>query len=1331
MDDSYYDSIEPNAATTAGQQQQQLQSDSTSAAIKSPSVDLTLDSLDGDLDDDRRKDVADEDDFSHDLLSDDAAGVKECDCEDSLGATSSGAAKLRASVRQHVNHRGENMLLPNGSSRGSTPSTTAGGGAPRQRGLSSVRSQRHRQEESAAEKRRASLVERQRRLQGSTVSRDLAELDALGRVSAISDEQLVYLPHQSTGLPPQSVSRLPGGYTVLGPAFEESPVVPDFSAPLRNSSTVLATGAALNGARFGGSRKDVTDNAAPTTGTSAVAEECPECPRLRQRIGQLESQASSLLEQLSASRAVVEALTSATATGDAGGIARVDKALLAENRTLQAQLDAASAVGNDLEDVRRELRAAVAASSPAEAAELSARSRLLEQRCAELTQSCVDLRHANHQLQLSLGRVRGVLPDLSVADIELLERRWCDLPTSIGDQLEDGDILADRVRDEEGISDEHQVVQCLWYRHQVTKRSLSALQLRLASLGVSSANQLAHLDSLADSAAANAAEVERLRDQVAVKDDALRALEVSGGGGGGGSAGGGGISSSEANLSRVLASLERLDHLRPATAAAAAAAAATSSTTKEPPSAEVGELRNQLDVYREKLRMMADEKARLEEALQAASGLEETKRERDGIAANFDRVNRRWEADKERLDRLTAELAAAKEQAQELRSFEFKFQAADEERRSLRDQVRALTDQLTSSGRDVRDQISGRDEALRSAVSERDAARHEASELRAQLEAERQRQQSERQQAESRGADLTALRRELELSRRVAANQEAEKDRLMEELKRLGSAAGSSESAVRELRARCDQTVGHLRKTLQLVSVPEEEADDDNDASIGTFDGKTRLELQRARQALEELERAARDAEWRLSDTAYGSMDANARSVGVAATIGSGAPGASAAQAALESTRAAAAELRERLRAEERRRADEVGQLREALGASGARLRAERKRAEAAGREAEATARRLEAASAEAAALRACRDQAEQLRAELRDATARLDAARESNSQLQSTCALAQERQAAAEAGLQQLRVKCAELTRDNEELGRVSAEGGDKAEALVNVVERLKNRADKLALDNRALAGEKQALKESLQQAEADWQLERQTLVTRSEALKSKSDQLKRELRERAKEANEAESMRRQLERAEAALSEAEKSASAAKKRVAELESSIGELQRRLSQLEESETARRSLATELEALRNRLQAAETNSKEREARFKQRESQLTAQHRQRVAELDALVSQERSQLSAVKSKAATLEDEVEYLRGQLSRARKQQQQQQNHQSHGLGHADQVEQLILRSQSKAQQLLAGNPDLVRSFTPDSHLLLRSSAAASPTGSFVNNNQHQLD
>uniref|UniRef100_A0A1I8H5V3 Rab-GAP TBC domain-containing protein n=1 Tax=Macrostomum lignano TaxID=282301 RepID=A0A1I8H5V3_9PLAT len=911
MDDSYYDSIEPNAATTAGQQQQQLQSDSTSAAIKSPSVDLTLDSLDGDLDDDRRKDVADEDDFSHDLLSDDAAGVKECDCEDSLGATSSGAAKLRASVRQHVNHRGENMLLPNGSSRGSTPSTTAGGGAPRQRGLSSVRSQRHRQEESAAEKRRASLVERQRRLQGSTVSRDLAELDALGRVSAISDEQLVYLPHQSTGLPPQSVSRLPGGYTVLGPAFEESPVVPDFSAPLRNSSTVLATGAALNGARFGGSRKDVTDNAAPTTGTSAVAEECPECPRLRQRIGQLESQASSLLEQLSASRAVVEALTSATATGDAGGIARVDKALLAENRTLQAQLDAASAVGNDLEDVRRELRAAVAASSPAEAAELSARSRLLEQRCAELTQSCVDLRHANHQLQLSLGRVRGVLPDLSVADIELLERRWCDLPTSIGDQLEDGDILADRVRDEEGISDEHQVVQCLWYRHQVTKRSLSALQLRLASLGVSSANQLAHLDSLADSAAANAAEVERLRDQVAVKDDALRALEVSGGGGGGGSAGGGGISSSEANLSRVLASLERLDHLRPATAAAAAAAAATSSTTKEPPSAEVGELRNQLDVYREKLRMMADEKARLEEALQAASGLEETKRERDGIAANFDR-------------------------------------------------------------------------ALRSAVSERDAARHEASELRAQLEAERQRQQSERQQAESRGADLTALRRELELSRRVAANQEAEKDRLMEELKRLGSAAGSSESAVRELRARCDQTVGHLRKTLQLVSVPEEEADDDNDASIGTFDGKTRLELQRARQALEELERAARDAE----------------SVGVAATIGSGAPGASAAQAALESTRAAAAELRERLRAEERRRADEVGQLREALGASGARLRAERKRAEAAGREAEATARRLEAASAEAAALRACRDQAEQLRAELRDATARLDAARESNSQL-------------------------------------------------------------------------------------------------------------------------------------------------------------------------------------------------------------------------------------------------------------------------------------------------------------------------------------------
>ncbi|PAA73252.1 hypothetical protein BOX15_Mlig003358g1 [Macrostomum lignano] len=813
MDDSYYDSIEPNAATTAGQQQQQLRSDSTSAAIKSPSVDLTLDSLDGDLDDDRRKDVADEDDFSHDLLSDDAAGVKECDCEDSLGGASSGAANLRASVQQHVNHRGENMLLPNGSSRGSTPSTTAGGGAPRQRGLSSVRSQRHRQEESTAEKRRVSLVERQRRLQGSTVSRDLAELDALGRVSAISDE------HQSTGLPLQSVSRLPGGYTVLGPAFEESPVVPDFSAPLRNSSTMLATGAALNGTRFGGSRKDVTDNAGPTTGTSAAAEECPECPRLRQRIGQLESQASSLLEQLSASRAVVEALTSATATGDAGGIARVDKALLAENRTLQAQLDAASAVGNDLDDVRRELRAAVAASSPAEAAELSARSRLLEQRCAELTQSCVDLRHANHQLQLGLGRVRGVLPDLSVAEIELLERRWCDLPTSIGDQLEDGDILADRVRDEEGISDEHQVVQCLWYRHQATKRSLGALQLRLASLGVSSANQLAHLDSLADSAAANAAEVERLRDQVAVKDDALRALEVSGGGGGGGS-GGGGISSSEANLSRVLASLERLDHLRPATAAAASAAAATSSTAKEPPSAEVGELRNQLDVYREKLRMMADEKARLEEALQAASGLEETKRERDGIAANFDRVNRRWEADKERLDRLTAELAAAKEQAQELRSFEFKFQAADEERRSLRDQVRALTDQLTSSGRDVRDQISGRDEALRSAVSERDAARHEASELRAQLEAERQRQQSERQQAESRGADLTALRRELELSRRVAANQEAEKNRLMEELKRLGSAAGSSESAVRELRARCDQTVGHLRKTLQLVSVP-------------------------------------------------------------------------------------------------------------------------------------------------------------------------------------------------------------------------------------------------------------------------------------------------------------------------------------------------------------------------------------------------------------------------------------------------------------------------------------------------------------------------------
>uniref|UniRef100_A0A1I8GKZ4 FYVE-type domain-containing protein n=1 Tax=Macrostomum lignano TaxID=282301 RepID=A0A1I8GKZ4_9PLAT len=891
----------------------------------------------------------------------------------------------------HVNHRGEKHAAAEREQPGLNPSTTAGGGAPRQRGLSSVRSQRHRQEESTAEKRRVSLVERQRRLQGSTVSRDLAELDALGRVSAISDE------HQSTGLPLQSVSRLPGGYTVLGPAFEESPVVPDFSAPLRNSSTMLATGAALNGTRFGGSRKDVTDNAGPTTGTSAAAEECPECPRLRQRIGQLESQASSLLEQLSASRAVVEALTSATATGDAGGIARVDKALLAENRTLQAQLDAASAVGNDLDDVRRELRAAVAASSPAEAAELSARSRLLEQRCAELTQSCVDLRHANHQLQLGLGRVRGVLPDLSVAEIELLERRWCDLPTSIGDQLEDGDILADRVRDEEGISDEHQVVQCLWYRHQATKRSLGALQLRLASLGVSSANQLAHLDSLADSAAANAAEVERLRDQVAVKDDALRALEVSGGGGGGGS-GGGGISSSEANLSRVLASLERLDHLRPATAAAASAAAATSSTAKEPPSAEVGELRNQLDVYREKLRMMADEKARLEEALQAASGLEETKRERDGIAANFDRVNRRWEADKERLDRLTAELAAAKEQAQELRSFEFKFQAADEERRSLRDQVRALTDQLTSSGRDVRDQISGRLFAPRSANATPLATKRRS--CARQLEAERQRQQSERQQAESRGADLTALRRELELSRRVAANQEAEKNRLMEELKRLGSAAGSSESAVRELRARCDQTVGHLRKTLQLVSVPDEEADDDNDASIGSLDGTTRVELQRARQALEELERAARDAEWRLSDTAYGSMDANARSVGVAATIGSGAPGASAAQAALESTRAAAAELRERLRAEERRRADEVGQLREALGASGARLRAERKRAEAAGREAEATARRLEAASAEAAALRACRDQAEQLRAELRDATSRLDAARESNSQL-------------------------------------------------------------------------------------------------------------------------------------------------------------------------------------------------------------------------------------------------------------------------------------------------------------------------------------------
>lgn len=146
-------------------------------------------------------------------------------------------------------------------------------------------------------------------------------------------------------------------------------------------------------------------------------------------------------------------------------------------------------------------------------------------------------------------------------------------------------------------------------------------------------------------------------------------------------------------------------------------------------------------------------------------------------------------------------------------------------------------------------------------------------------------------------------------------------------------------------------------------------------------------------------------------------------------------------------------------------------------------------------------------------------------------------------------------------------------------------------------------------------------------------------------------------------------------------------------------LEAQIKDLKTKLLDIGEAGTMG-DVAQKIQELKERVTELRESLRTKDHSSHDLEAQLTM-YQHRLDDLDSEMTQERSLLLVAQSRCTALEDENEWLRTQNEALqRRTMASKQNNDSRSRG--EMINELILRSQTKAQALLATNPNLARSF-----------------------------
>ncbi|MEL7308407.1 MAG: hypothetical protein AAGK05_11420, partial [Pseudomonadota bacterium] len=335
------------------------------------------------------------------------------------------------------------------------------------------------------------------------------------------------------------------------------------------------------------------------------------------------------------------------------------------------------------------------------------------------------------------------------------------------------------------------------------------------------------------------------------------------------------------------------------------------------------------------------------------------------------------------------------------------------------------------------------------------------------------------------------------------------------------------------------------------------------------------------------------------------------------------------------------------------------------------------------------------------------KDRERQLRAAKEEARG-MKALKEENNRLQAEA----QRRGGSEKMLSSLRNRVEQLKRDRTLLRAQAGQKDSSSEELRRKVEKAKETRDLLAIDLKAAQGERDRSRASLMtQQELVSKLEQQVAILKEEmqhyqrSVKEKNAEnfeLQESLMAKDQENGALKQDLRQLKERLLMEEEQRQKVGSAKSL---LESQIKELKTQLLDIGEAGTMS-DVAQKIQELKERVTELRESLRSKDHSSHDLEAQLTM-YQHRLDDLDAEMTQERSLLLVAQSRCVALEDENEWLRTQNEALQRRMSAPKHDDPRPRGEL--INELILRSQNKAQALLASNPNIAQSLNFNTGLL----------------------